>query len=88
MKNQSDLRFTFSDQYGSRVVIEGHELDRVTEYWGLQRILQSCYDDVDASQCPSCGTTLARAIETGLMGCPACYNFIYPNFLVQTSDKP
>lgn len=85
MKRNLGLRYTLIDQYGSRAVIEGQELDRAAEHWGLQRTLESFFDDIAWTKCPSCATTLEDAIETGLMGCPACYEFIYPEYRTKIS---
>ena len=88
MRKKLDLRFTLVDQYGSRAVVEGQELDRVTEHWGLQRIIEAFYDDIPTSICPACKTSLQDALETGLMGCPACYEFIYPEYLAKIEKNP
>jgi protein-arginine kinase activator protein McsA len=80
MQNRRELRYTLMDQFGSRAVIESDDLDRTVENWGFQKFLENCYDSEPTSSCPACGTTLTNALASGLMGCPACYAFIYPQY--------
>lgn len=87
MQNRRELRYTLVDQFGSRAVLEGDELDRTIEHWGLQKLLETCYDDLPTDSCPACNTTLINALETGLMGCPACYTFIYPHYKAALRSK-
>lgn len=87
MNSRQELRYTVSDQFGSRAVVEKSELDRVVGNWGMQKLLADCYDSEPYQECPACDTKLAEAVATGLMGCPACYTFVYPQYQAAIRSK-
>jgi len=66
------------DAHGYRTVTLLGDLDRTVEITGLSKFVSQLYGSDSADACPACRHTLEEAKSSGLMGCAACYEFIYP----------
>lgn len=66
---------------GRLVRIDRSELDSVTGAPGLAKVFAACFEPRSSEKsCPLCGTTLAQALSSGLMGCGLCYTTVYPAY--------
>lgn len=75
------MRVTVGDGSGRSVRIDRSELDAVTGAPGLAKVFAACFEPRSAGPiCPLCGTTLAQALASGLLGCGLCYATVYPAY--------
>ncbi|MBX3114907.1 MAG: hypothetical protein KF836_10110 [Fimbriimonadaceae bacterium] len=75
------------DSHGYRTVVPISDLDRTVEITGAGKLIANLFGTEQSAKCPACGQTLEDAKESGLMGCAACYEFIYPFYASWISAK-